>query len=60
MATLSQLKAQYKKNKSAKVGDTCHCPSCGTGFIKENYQQAFSEGIGIDFDDPSWDAHKSY
>lgn len=35
------IRARYKASKSAKVGDTCICPSCGTEFIKENYQQAF-------------------
>jgi len=31
----------YDKNKAAKVGETCTCPSCGEEFIKTNYQQAF-------------------
>ena len=31
----------YKGNKAAKVGMQCKCPSCGTVFTKENYQQAF-------------------
>jgi len=38
---LSQMKSDYKKAKSAKVGDICKCPSCGTEFVKTNYQQAF-------------------
>ena len=28
-------------NKSAKIGETCYCPSCGQPFKKEHYQQAF-------------------
>ena len=35
------IKARYKLNKEAKVGEECICPSCGTKFIKTNYQQAF-------------------
>jgi len=34
-------KTIYAKNKSAKIGDKCNCPSCGTEFIKDNYQQVF-------------------
>jgi len=41
MGAVSNLRAIYYKNKSAKVGDTCYCPSCGTKFKKEHYQQAF-------------------
>ena len=36
-----KLKVKYEAAKNAKVGDACMCPSCGTSFIKENYQQAF-------------------
>lgn len=32
---------RYKINKSAKVGDKLVCPSCGTHFVKEHYQQVF-------------------
>ena len=35
------MKQKYKISKAAKVGETCICPSCGTEFIKTNYQQAF-------------------
>ena len=35
------MKARYSVNKSAKVGDNLVCPSCGTSFVKSNYQQAF-------------------
>jgi len=36
-----KLKDKYEISKSSKVGDTCTCPSCGTTFVKDNYQQAF-------------------
>lgn len=36
-----KLKERYKLNKEAKVGDELICPSCGSTFIKSNYQQAF-------------------
>lgn len=36
-----KIREQYKANKEAKVGAECTCPSCGTKFIKTNYQQAF-------------------
>lgn len=35
------MKAIYNQNKTAKIGSECKCPSCGTKFIKLNYQQAF-------------------
>jgi len=35
------LKGAYNRSKNSKVGETCKCPSCGTTFIKTNYQQAF-------------------
>ena len=35
------IRATYKHNKSAKVGNICYCPSCGQQFKKEHYQQAF-------------------
>lgn len=38
---MSKLIELYKISKSAKVGDECICPSCGTTFIKTNRQQAF-------------------
>ena len=37
---------KYNKSKSAKVGDTCICPSCGTEFVKTSYQQAFCKTKG--------------
>ncbi len=39
-------KAIYKSSKAAKVGEECDCPSCGTMFIKKNYQQAFCKSKG--------------
>lgn len=41
MTATKNIKATYKRNKSAKVGDICYCPSCGQQFKKEHYQQAF-------------------
>jgi hypothetical protein len=38
---MNKIKKLYDTAKSAKVGDNCKCPSCGTEFIKTNYQQAF-------------------
>jgi len=38
---IKTLKALYLKAKSAKVGETAFCPSCGKPFEKTNYQQAF-------------------
>jgi hypothetical protein len=40
------IKDKYNKSKSAKVGESCICPSCGTEFIKTNYQQAFCKAKG--------------
>ena len=40
------MKQRYALNKSAKVGEPCVCPSCGSNFIKDNYQQAFCKGKG--------------
>ena len=38
---MAKIKELYESAKSAKVGSLCKCPSCGTEFIKTNYQQAF-------------------
>ena len=38
---MKKINQCYNLNKKAKVGDECICPSCGTKFIKSNYQQAF-------------------
>ena len=44
-----RLLQAYSVSKSAKVGDTCICPSCGTKFVKTNYQQAFCKSECKDF-----------
>ncbi len=36
-----KLKTAYELAKNAKVGDGVYCPSCGSKFIKTNYQSAF-------------------
>ena len=36
-----KIQQRYTLNKSLKVGDNCICPSCGTEFVKGDYQQAF-------------------
>jgi len=41
MTPVKNIRATYKRNKSAKIGDICYCPSCGQQFKKEHYQQAF-------------------
>jgi hypothetical protein len=33
--------SQRYANKDAKIGDECVCPTCGSKFIKETYQQVF-------------------
>lgn len=38
---MKRIKILYESAKSAKVGDVCVCPSCGTEFKKTSYQQAF-------------------
>lgn len=35
------MRDRYRINKDAKTGDELTCPSCGSKFIKNNYQQAF-------------------
>ena len=41
-----KLKQRYERNKKLKVGDACDCPSCGTTFTKEHYQQKFCKSKG--------------
>ena len=41
MKLVRNIRTIYKQNKSAKIGDTCYCPSCGQSFIKQHYQQVF-------------------
>lgn len=43
---MSRLRERYKISKAAKVGTECTCPSCGTKFVKSNYQQAFCKVQG--------------
>ncbi len=43
---MATLKSKYDKAKKAKVGEECICPSCGSTFIKTNYQQAFCKTKG--------------
>lgn len=38
---MSSIKNRYEANKTLKVGDECKCPSCGTKFIKQAYNQSF-------------------
>lgn len=42
----ARMKKAYTLAKASKVGDTCTCPSCGTQFVKTNYQQAFCRAKG--------------
>ena len=37
----SAMLTAYNKAKSAKVGETIVCPTCGKHFVKTSYQQAF-------------------
>lgn len=36
-----KIEERYKLNKDSKVGENLICPSCGSDFKKDNYQQAF-------------------
>lgn len=38
---LNKMRVTRGTNKKAKVGSECVCPSCGSKFIKETYQQVF-------------------
>lgn len=40
------IRARYREAKTARVGDPCTCPSCGTEFIKEHYAQKFCKTKG--------------
>ena len=46
MTPVRNIRATYKTNKSAKIGEICYCPSCGQQFIKKHYQQAFCKTKG--------------
>ena len=50
-----KIQKTYKLNKSAKVGEECVCPSCGSKFKKTNYQQAFCKSkTGTKCKDKYW------
>jgi len=52
---MKKIKAKYELAKLAKIGDICICPSCGTEFVKTNYQQAFCKSkIGTKCKDKYW------
>lgn len=44
--TREEYKAQYAKNKKAKVGTRITCPVCGKPFKKKSYQHAFCSNKG--------------
>lgn len=35
------IQEKYNNNETAKVGEICTCPSCGTSFTKKTYNQKF-------------------
>ena len=41
-----KIRKRYNLNKDAEVGSQLVCPSCGNGFEKTNYQQAFCRSRG--------------
>ena len=43
---IQYMKVVYQSNKKCSVGAICQCPSCGTSFVKSNYQQAFCKSKG--------------
>ncbi len=50
-----KIRDRYKLNKDAKVGEELTCPSCGTSFVKSNYQQAFCKSkSGTECKDKYW------
>lgn len=52
---MKKLKEAYASSKSAKVGCTCICPSCGRNFTKTSYQQAFCKALpGTQCKDKYW------
>ena len=47
----------YEKNKNAKVGDNCVCPTCKSEFVKNSYQQKFCRTkLGTECKDMFWNA----
>jgi hypothetical protein len=50
-----KVKLAYQTAKDKKVGETAICPSCGTEFVKSNYQQAFCKSkVGTICKDKYW------
>lgn len=50
-----KVKLAYQTAKDKKVGETAICPSCGTEFVKSNYQQAFCKSkVGTVCKDKYW------
>jgi hypothetical protein len=50
-----KIREIYSINKSARVGEICICPSCGTKFVKTNYHQAFCKSkTGTKCKDKYW------
>ncbi len=43
---MKNIKEKYRLAKESKIGENCICPSCGAGFKKTNYQQAFCKTKG--------------
>lgn len=43
---IQYMKVVHQSNKERSIGSTCRCPSCGTAFTKEHYQQAFCKTKG--------------
>lgn len=41
-----KIRESYKIAKGAEVGKKVFCPSCGSFFVKEHYQQAFCKTKG--------------
>jgi hypothetical protein len=46
LRNIKRLKERYNEAKNANVGDEIICPSCGTSFIKTNYQTKFCKTRG--------------
>lgn len=43
---IQYMKSVYQSNKTVSIGSVCQCPSCGTAFAKEHYQQVFCKTQG--------------
>jgi hypothetical protein len=46
---LSKIEEKYFKNKSAKVGEMCTCPSCAGVLVKQNDNNLFCSTECQDF-----------